>query len=924
MRINHNIPALYAYNALSDTNNQLQKTIRNLSTGLRINSAADDAAGLGISEKMRSQIRGLDQATRNAQDGISMIQTAEGALQEVHSMLQRMRELAVQAANDTLTSEDRAHIQGEIDQLKIEVDRIANTTQFNKKRLLNGNASVLWSSDRLSTEVIVQGGLEGKDQFSQKVSIEGNYRLEITANPGAAQVQKSNIVDIAYEKRVIYVSSSILSLTPNVDINLTTLTPGAAGTGWNIDASGVLHITGNDQTYQITGSSTSGVIVQSGVKANVILSDVNITASSAFDMSGATVTLVLKGNNNLTSTSDAGIKAPAGSPDSTLNIFSAPGNQPGKLTVTGGGNGAGIGGGTGQTGGNIMINGGDITVSTIGDGAGIGGGYLGGCGTITINGGTVTATGGNSSVGGAGIGAGHYGVGRNDIIINGGTVTATGGGHGAGIGGAHADAGTLIIRGGSGTITGGAGMSAIGGGQLVTNPPPPNQVGDITLIGINNADNSILTTLDGQFNINGGGYGAPPVTPGSRVYPSPGFEVIPYALKEIAEFYTPTGVFTVNSPQVITIYQGDGKNTSVMLYADDTMYDVAKKINDAIAFNLEQSVYVNDAGQFCTISDGTPGTSESIYSLARIKPEYINVLPDNNGNYTINDIKGKTATLDYSPTVTRDVNGDFTTYYDGESWTLNNTPLEVRSGFFSATMLARSAVPGAGGELYFSGDEELLHALGLNTIQASRESEFTVSVYDAHTNALVNSPQQISGNVIHGAVTDNIDVKFNPLANINVTWNETTKSYDFSQISQPYTTIIHLANNTTALQVGANEAEDLMLHFGDMSASTLGLDGLLVVSRELATRAITRLDSAISRVSKQRAMLGAYQNRLEHTITNLTTTSTNTTAAESRIRDADMSKEMLNFTRLQILMQSGTSMLAQANQLPQSVLSLIR
>ena len=111
MRIYHNIPALYAYNALNATNNALQKSIRTLSTGLRINSAADDAAGLAISEKMRSQINGLNMAVRNAQDGISMLQTAEGALSEVHSILQRMRELSVQAANDTLTQQDRQYIQ---------------------------------------------------------------------------------------------------------------------------------------------------------------------------------------------------------------------------------------------------------------------------------------------------------------------------------------------------------------------------------------------------------------------------------------------------------------------------------------------------------------------------------------------------------------------------------------------------------------------------------------------------------------------------------------------------------------------------------------------------------------------------------------------------------------------------------------------
>ena len=111
MRIYHNIPALYAYNALNQTNSALQKSIRTLSTGLRINSAADDAAGLAISEKMRAQVNGLNMAVRNAQDGISMLQTAEGALAEDHSVLQRMRELAVQAANDTLTQQDRQYIQ---------------------------------------------------------------------------------------------------------------------------------------------------------------------------------------------------------------------------------------------------------------------------------------------------------------------------------------------------------------------------------------------------------------------------------------------------------------------------------------------------------------------------------------------------------------------------------------------------------------------------------------------------------------------------------------------------------------------------------------------------------------------------------------------------------------------------------------------
>ncbi|MFD2679306.1 flagellin N-terminal helical domain-containing protein [Bacillus seohaeanensis] len=139
MKINHNIQALNAYRNLSQTMNQTSKTLEKLSSGMRINKAADDAAGLAISEKMRSQIRGLDMAERNAMDGISLIQTAEGALNETHSILQRMRELAVQASNGTLEEDDREAIQKEINQLTYEIDRIADTTQFNQKKLLSGS-----------------------------------------------------------------------------------------------------------------------------------------------------------------------------------------------------------------------------------------------------------------------------------------------------------------------------------------------------------------------------------------------------------------------------------------------------------------------------------------------------------------------------------------------------------------------------------------------------------------------------------------------------------------------------------------------------------------------------------------------------------------------------------------------------------------
>ena len=141
MRINHNISALNTYRQLTLNTTAGSKSLEKLSSGYRINRAGDDAAGLAISEKMRGQIRGLDMAQKNAQDGISLIQTAEGALNETHSILQRMRELAVQAASDTNTDSDRAELQKEINELITEIDRIANTTEFNTKNLLDGSFS---------------------------------------------------------------------------------------------------------------------------------------------------------------------------------------------------------------------------------------------------------------------------------------------------------------------------------------------------------------------------------------------------------------------------------------------------------------------------------------------------------------------------------------------------------------------------------------------------------------------------------------------------------------------------------------------------------------------------------------------------------------------------------------------------------------
>lgn len=169
MIINTNVSAMNAHRQLGVNQNNMQSSMEKLSSGMRINRAGDDAAGLAISEKMRAQVNGLDQASRNAQDGISMIQTSEGALGETHDILQRMRELAVQSANDTNTTDDRNEIQKEVNQLASEITRIADNTEFNGQKLLNSEA----------TDKVFQIGANTDQSITLKVADMSATALEI-------------------------------------------------------------------------------------------------------------------------------------------------------------------------------------------------------------------------------------------------------------------------------------------------------------------------------------------------------------------------------------------------------------------------------------------------------------------------------------------------------------------------------------------------------------------------------------------------------------------------------------------------------------------------------------------------------------------------------------------------------------------------
>jgi flagellin len=278
MRINHNIASLNTYRQLSANSGATQKSLEKLSSGLRINRAGDDAAGLAISEKMRGQIRGLEQASRNAQDSISLIQTAEGALNETHSILQRMRELAVQSSNDTNNDNDRAEIQKEVAQLKSEITRISSDTEFNTKKLLNGNLGGAVDQDAATSTVLAVAGVASATTTGAKAD---TYTITAAAgeltmtNSAGTKTQTISNVDGAQE----------LNFS---DFGITIKT----NAGYAADAAvGDVEVTAGSATFHIGANSDQNIQLSIGDMSATGLSVNAVDVSTQDGANGAITTI---------------------------------------------------------------------------------------------------------------------------------------------------------------------------------------------------------------------------------------------------------------------------------------------------------------------------------------------------------------------------------------------------------------------------------------------------------------------------------------------------------------------------------------------------------------------------------------------------------------------------------------------------------
>jgi len=772
MRIYHNINSMVTQNALAANENALSKSLERLSTGLRINSAADDAAGLAISEKMRAQTRGLDKAVSNAQDGISLIQTAEGALNETQSILQRMRELSVQAANDTLTSNDRQAIQAEIDQLTEEIDRISDTTTFNTKKLLDGSASALVSTDNAKTKVFARG----------QVTNEGNYKISIDLlDAGVGQVQKTNVFTLGQDEQTQVFKSSVVGTAvtePTADGIITlTFTDDAA--------------TEQDVILGLETGDTAEIIAEK-LNANTDFTDLGLTAAAT---SGTGGTIAIFSSNTETGYTIA--FDDTGATGAVLGLDTATIAKASEGVVVTQGSGTAVSAAAGTS------SDGDTIVYTFNDG--------------TSDYEVTVALGDNAS----------------DAELQADIVNKL-----------NTDA-TFRNLGLTAELT--------DDGRLTILSDNPGQEFSVTA----DTTGAVSVTNDGVTGLDAAGSIAKAETRDGLLAGQ--VAIGSTKLSELAAFTNASGVNLLAEPQTVTIVQGDGTKATITLYADDTLDQAADKFNAAIADTLGQKNYVStaDAANFVQFVSDTEAASDTPYAL-------------------------------------------------------------------EGTMVFSSAVSGKAGDLNFIADEAILNALGLNVIQASQENRFSVDITDAHTGAAVASDVELTGNTLVGVLDPNVDVQFDMMSNAKIEWNSATKSWNISSATGADSTNVHIAGNSAVFQIGANEGERMSIDLGNMSASALGLDKVLVTDRDSATRSITVIDGAIDKVSSQRASLGAYQNRLEHTINNLRTASTNLTAAESRIRDVDMAAEMTEYTKNQILMQAANAMLSQANQLPQMVLGLLQ
>jgi flagellin len=914
--INSNINALRAATSLSVNSKTLDTAMNRLSTGLRINSSKDDAAGLAISQRMTADIRGLAVAIRNANDGISLAQTAESALGEVSNMLQRMRELSVQASNGTMSGTNRTALQAEFTQLVAEIDNIAMKTNFNGINLLDGSAKGLTLQTGASEGDTVNlsiGAMSAKMLGLQGFKIEGQLTSgrvgTLAANMAANDVlingkpaftaQLNNVFTAA--DLAIAINSNVGS--HNVKAIAFNSIQGASPTS-NIFTSSDLIINGD-----AIGAASSVEEMVSNINRDVAGINAALTEDGSIELSNDTgLDIVITG----TGAFKAGFSGSTGTPATSR----------GYVTLK-------------------NMDGGDITIKA----NNLSNGFLGGLGTIS----DVQALGLNETLDGTSFSGAKVTNSAltvsDEVLINGVQVGVTSSGSAA----SKAEAINAIFD------QTGVGASALTQVKVALDMTARPQAAVKQVTSFATFPGTVEADERYQININGYMIDIDNTNTGTTISDLAAQNLgASVAAAVAAQATSPTRASALSSAMASVI--NEDRTAQAMVTATSTVdgqliltataagspFQADLKLTDATSdanFYQPNTIMANrfDGSDDLKINgktiDITSATDVnqivSIINLSAVPGVVASA--DNVGNLILTSISGEDVKVE---NLSEDTTNRFVTSVKtlSDESSVNVTTFKV-GGTIEADDVFEIEVNGT----------IVSVAAGSTDVSTVAQTIAAAIVANATVNAIAVATSASDGTITLTGVTGNTGTMFN----VKVASKEALaaafegvggvvfggqKPID-GQTVQLLTNGINTSGNITLSSSTGGEirieekvaGSAVKIGLSPQGGSSTSVGGELSIgTQDAAMRSLTSIDSALDQVSLQRADLGAIQNRLDATINNLTSSSTNMTTARSRILDTDYSAETTALNRAQIIQQAATAMLAQANQQPQMVLSLLK
>ena len=918
--INSNINALRAATSLNANSKILDTAMSRLSTGLRINSAKDDAAGLAISQRMTADIRGLGVAIRNANDGISLAQTAESSLSEVSNMLQRMRELSVQAANGTMTSTNRTALQAEFTQLVSEIDNVAKTTNFNGIKLLDGSATGLELQTGAAEGDIMAFSIEANS--AKALGLQG-YKIEGQLTSG--RVGGTVLTGIAFDDVLINGKTAFAAIA-NVP---------AANNASELASS----INSNIGAHRVKATAFNTLMGAAPTSANFTADDLIINGD-AIGAASSVEELVSNINRDV-----AGINAALTS-DGSIELSNDTGLD---IVITGtGAFKAGFSGSTAAPAtskGYVTlesIDGGDITVrakSPVN-------GYAGGAGTIS----DIQAFGLNETLDGnsfSGLKVTNESLTVSDeVLINGVQVGVTSSSSAA----SKAEAINAIFD------QTGVGASALTQVKVALDMTARPQAAVKQVTSFATFPGTTETDERYQISINGYMIDLDQTNTGTTVSDlTASILGSSVAAAVTLQATSPLRASALSSALASVI--NSNATTQAMVTATSTsdgqLILTATRAGEGFASDiLVQTDATTDANFFAgqtTTANRFDGSDD-----LKINGKTIDITSATDVNQVVS-----TVNLVGVPGVIASADGDgnlILTSISGEDVKVENLSEDTTNRFVTSvkTLSDESSVNVAtfkvGGTIEANDVFEIdVNGTIVSVVAGSTDVETVAQtiaaaiVANAPVNAIAVATSAADGTITLTGVTGNTGTMFN----VKVASKEDLAAA-FGGISgvvfggqkpidgQTIQLLTNGINTSGRVTISSSTAGEMRIEEKTTgSAAKLGLSAqggtsldvggaLSIGTQSAAARALTKIDDAINSVSLQRADLGAIQNRLDATINNLTSSSTNLTTARSRILDADYSAETTSLNKAQIIQQAATAMLAQANQQPQMVLSLLK